>query len=317
METINLQDIFDDAEEVIANQQVIKELAHYTSIEVLQSIIHSIESSENNNDLVLWATDARNSNDTLELQEGYQFLIESLKSYELIAPEIPEFLRLSIFLTDAKNSEKYHIYEKEDFLSWFFEGIRTPYIISFSRKVDNLQMWQKPYGRAGAGCCLVFDFSRMNYDNSELCVNSPIPIYYKDRLGYLGITSALTTLIFDEYNHYLRKISGAENHDELLEHKLQTIDILFAFISTYIKSDKWHDEQEWRLMCSTNDEHSDCVKYDNNGRPFVEVSVLLICLKKVILGPKVSPTIVDECSRYARLLHLSPDDIIKSKEPLR
>lgn len=310
------QDMIDEAKEAIANQQEIKDLAHYTSVDVLRKMVHSIQCNEDKNHLVFRATSIRFTNDSKEIDEGYQFLIKTLVSLER-SSQIPEPLWLSTYLLDAEKSEKYHKYEKEDFFNWFYDGIRTPYIISFSRNVDDLKMWHKPYGRAGEGCCLVFDFSEMEYTNSQLSISYPSPVVYNNRIGYLNVTNEFLKAIYKEYKYYLGKTNGVKNLDDILDLKLQTIDSLCSFISSYIKNEKWHDEQEWRLVCTTNEEHSNYIKQDDTGRPYVEVPISLSCLNKIILGPKVEERIVSEFRNLANYWKLSPDNIYKSEEPLR
>lgn len=311
-----IHDMIDEINEAVANQQEVLEIAHYTSIEVLHNIIRDVKSSEDDSTLVLRATSALCTNDKDELKNGYDFLIETLKGLES-GSSIPEFLRLSDFLDDIKQSEKCKCYTENDLLNWFYGSIRTPYIIAFTKNIDQLHMWQKPYGRVGEGCCLVFDFAKMRYDNADIDINTPIAIVYSNRIGYLGTTKTFISLIFKEYNNYLKNVSGNSDKDFILDLKLQTIDVLCGFVSSYFKGEEWHDEQEWRLMCTIKDENSNYIKQDEKGRPYVELPIPLKCLNRIVLGPRVKTDIVDEIRRNANMLGLSSDDIIVSKTPLK
>ena len=230
---------------------------------------------------------------------------------------IPDSLYLSKFLDDAKQSEKYNSYKEKDFLNWFYGGVRTPYVIAFTRYIDQLHMWQKPYGRNGEGCCLIFDFANMKYDNADIDINTPLEIVYSNRIGYLGTINQINSLIFVEYNKYLGEVSSMDDKNKILNLKLQTIDVLCGFVSSYFKGEQWHDEQEWRLMCTTKDENSNCIKQDEKGRPYVEVPIPLKCLNSVVLGPKVNKDFIDIIKRNAYFLELSPENIIISNTPLK
>lgn len=311
-----IHNMMDEINEAVANQQEVSEIAHYTSIKVLHNIIRDVKSSEDNSTLILRATSALYTNDKDELKNGYDFLKDTLKKLEN-GSQIPESLRLSSFLDDTKQSEKYRRYTEKKFLNWFYDGVRTPYVISFTRYIDQLHLWQKPYGRTGEGCCLVFDFAKMKYDNADIDINTPLAIVYSNRIGYLETTKTFFSLIFMEYNKYLKNASGVNEKDCILGLKLQTIDVLCGFVSSYFKGEEWHDEQEWRLMCTTKDENSDCIKQDEKGRPYVEVPIPLKCLNRIVLGSRVKTNIVNEIKRNACILGLSPENIFISKTPLK
>ena len=315
--------MLDEVNEFLENQQetskAITSLAQYTSVDALRSITSNLVYKRNKTYFILRATNALYTNDRDELKHGYDFLITTLQQIEAnidSGSNCPESLYLSNYAKELSFSKKYQDISHEKIMEWFYSGIRTPYFISLTRKVDDLTMWNKSYGRNGEGVCIVLDFSKMEYQNTELIINAPMMIAYTQSVGYYQTTTTLMETIFKAYNSYLRGVRNIEKED-ILDLKLQTIESMCAFISSYFKGKQWHDEQEWRIMCTTIKEHATCIKYDNNDRPYVEVSIPLSCLKKIILGPKVDNSIVHEFKGNARLLGLSPEDVMKSEEPLK
>lgn len=91
---------------------------------------------------------------------------------------------------------------------------------------------------------------------------------------------------------------------------------LYAFVASYFKREKWHNQQEIRIMCTTKNEHPSCVMTDEKKRKYVEVPVPITCLKQVILGPKVHDSQV-ESIREKLVSFGYPKEVFKSKEPLQ
>ena len=176
---------------------------------------------------------------------------------------------------------------------------------------------QCPYARNGEGACLVFNFSSMNYSNDRLHIQSPFPIIYGKRLGYLGLKNKFFSLIWRELIDYCNKVEDVLDPDNITFYKLQTMESLYAFVSSYFKREKWHSQQEIRIVCTTNDEHPTCVKTDEKKRKYVEVPVPLTCLKQVILGPKVDDLYVKSVREILAPFGFCQDSIFKSKEQLR
>lgn len=311
----DIQEIQDIINEMELSQQPIKEIAHYTSIEALNGIINGIQTTEvSKTQLFLRATHIQETDDPEELQEGIDFLMEVLSVLE---EGLPEKFKLTNFMTDVKSSNRYKNLSEEDIKKWFFSGIRTPYIISFARYINQLAMWQSPYARNGEGACLVFNFSSMNYSNDQLDIQSPIPIIYGKRLGYLGYKNAFLNLIWKELIGYCNRVNNVSDIDAITLHKLQTIEPLYAFVASYFKREKWHNQQEIRIVCTTKDEHPSCVMTDEKNRKYVEAPVPTTCLKQVILGPKVHDSHVESIREKLAPLGFTSKEIFKSKEPLR
>lgn len=314
---LNLQDIQDLVEEIEMSQNNQKEFAHYTSVEVLEKLFASCNSSDKC--LIFWAFDARSTNDRDELKMGYDIVINHIKEIEdCLEGKVLDMYRLSNLKKMILHSPKYKNISLDNIKEWFYDGIRTPYIISLSKHIDKNHMWNTEYGNLGKGACLVFDFSKMNYHSSDISINSPLPVVYENRLGYLSIKNTLLRIIMYEYFEYINKVTQQDSIDKIIELEFQTLDVLCAFVSSYYKSEKWHTEQEVRIMCTTKKDNSNCVKYHKErGRAYVEVPIPLSCLKRIILGPRVDLCIVEKIKTYATELGLNPKNIYKSNEPLK
>lgn len=314
--TNHFNDLIGEIEEMNMNLLKNNLLAHYTSIDVLMHIINSIERSENRNTFVLRATNANQTNDCNELQVGYNFLMEIFSSFENIV-NLPEKMKITNWEKDITESKTFGIYTIEDYIRWFYDGCQKPYIISLSKRIDELDLWIKPYGRNGEGVCLVFDFSLMNYDNLDIDINCPFSIVYGKRLGYWQITSLFIRIIAFEFNCYLNSIAPHLDKEKMIECKLLSIKEICYFVSSYFKSEKWHEEQESRIMCTTKDENTRCVRIDEKSREYVDVPIPISCLKEIIIGPKVSDDIVKIVKSYSGVLNIPSCKIFKSKEPLK
>ncbi len=310
----HLQDVIDEINEADYCKQVISELAHYTSVEALCSILKSVFFVEGRSYLVLRATNALYTNDREELQVGYNFLIEYLKKLE---DGRPEKCQITNYLVDAKNSNRFKQYLETDYLNWFYSGQMTPYVISLSRIIDKVSMWKQEYGRGGNGVCLVLDMSTMEYKSDEIDINCPFPIVYGERIGYLKEKELFIKTIFHNYQDFLNIVRDIDDLDDIIELKLLAFRNLCSFLSSYFKSEKWHDEQEVRIMCTTKEENAQCVKHDENRRPYINVFVPLTCLKRIIIGPTVRNEIREEIMSKALRIGLTLNNIVVSQEPLK
>lgn len=317
MDTFSIQDIQEMLEEFDMCQNSHSEVGQYTSIKALHKIIEGIDVEKKS--LVLWATDARFSNDETELKEGYDFVLNIISKFdECLDSRIPAVYKLSNFEETMKHSENYSRISPCDIFKWFYDGVRTPFIMSFSKHIDKVRMWNTEYGHFGEGVCIVLDFSKMIYNNPVIDINSPFPIVYGNRLGNLPAKNQFIATILKEYVDYIKKVITEKNIDRIIEQKLQSLDVLFAFVSSYFKSEKWHYEQEVRMMCTTKEDNSIILKTDKDkGKMYIEVPIPISCIKKVIFGPRVKNDIVERFKTCSHLLELNPDNIFKSNEPLR
>ena len=310
----HLQDVIDEINEADYCKQVISELAHYTSVEALFSILQSVSCMDGCSYFVLRATNALYTNDKEELKVGYNFLIKYLKKLE---DGRPEKCQITNYLVDAKKSNRFKQYIETDYLNWFYSGQMTPYVISLSRIIDKVSMWKQLYGRGGNGVCLVLDMSTMEYKSDEIDINCPLPITYGKRIGFQKEKELFIMTIMHEYQDFLNLVRDIDDLDNIIELKLQAFCNLCSFVSSYFKSEKWHDEQEVRIMCMTKENNALCIKHDEKKRPYVNVFVPLTCLKRIIIGPTVRNEIREGIMSNALKIGLSPNNIVVSQEPLK
>lgn len=310
-----LQEIQDIIIEMELSEKPIKEIAHYTSIDALNSIIDGIQMQESSKAyLTLRATSALKTDDPEELQEGSEFLMDILSHLE---EDNPDKFRLSNYMNDVHNTQSLCHLSADDIRTWFLGGMRTLYIISFSRYIDQLSMWLLPYPKCGEGACLVFDFSLMNYSNDHLTIRPPFPIIYGKRLGYLNLKNGFLDLIWSEYGRYCKNVVSISEPEQITRYKLQALEVVYAFVTSYFKREKWHNQQEIRIMCTTLNDNPSCVMTDAKNREYVEVPVPITCLKQVILGPNVHDSQVGLIKEKLAPFGFITNDIFKSKEPLR
>ena len=313
MEKYSLQDIQEIVEESIVSNSNQKEYGHYTSVNALRKILNGY--NKGSKCIYLWATDARCSNDEFELQTGFDFLIDYIK---LLDNEINEKYRLSTFWKDIDKSKKYKGIDVQSIVNYFFEGSRTPYIISLSKYIDDLNMWKQIYGHGGEGACIEFCFSSADIIHPDLNITPPTTVAYIGRIGYLGTLNKLQNMVICEYIEYLANVEKISDIDSILKLKIQTLDLICSEVSSYIKSGKWHSEQEVRIVCNTKEEKSGIIKTDEcSKKRYIEVPIPISCIKRIILGPKVESSVLEEIKIVSHTIGVKPENVIKSNEPLR
>lgn len=313
MKEHSLQNIQELVEEIVVSNSDQKVFGHYTSTEVVLKVLKGYDTKSNC--IFLWATDARHSNDKHELQTGFDYLMNLVK---LLDSEIFEKYRLSTFWKDLANSEKYKDLSAQSIVNYFFEGSRTPYIISLSKYIDDLNMWKQMYGHGGEGVCIELDFFDADIIHPGLCINQPTTVAYIGRLGYLSTLNMLQNRVMYEYIEYIKNVANKSDIDDILKMKIQTLDLICSEVSSYIKDGKWHSEQEVRIVCNTKEDNSELVKIDESlNRKYVEIPIPISCIKRIILGPRVNNNILKEIQTVSYTIGINPEKIIKSNEPLK
>lgn len=313
MEKYSLQNIQEIVEESVLSNSNQKVFGHYTSVDALRKILKGY--NKDSKCLSLWATDARCSNDEHELQTGFDYLMDYIK---ILDSGVIEKYRLSEFWKDLDKSAKYNDITAQDIVNLFFEGSRTPYIISLSKYIDDLNMWKQIYGHGGEGVCIEFDFSNTDITHPDLYITQPTTVAYTGRIGYLNTLNMLQNRIIYEYVEYLNNVVKKSDTDDILSMKIQTLDIICSEVSSYIKNGKWHNEQEVRIVCYTKEDDSKIVKNDDSSyRRYVEVPIPVSCIKKITLGPKVNNNTLKEIQQVSHIIGLKSENVIKSNEPLR
>lgn len=184
-----------------------KKLYHYTSKNGFLGIIEN---------KTLWASGILYMNDEKEAYIPLENLFEILE--------------------EDKNVDIKERFEqiKNDFLDFYkaFIGFET-YVISFSEKKDDLNMW-RAYGDNASGICFEF--------NSESLLNA-----LRKNQKQNQIELSLEKCIYDkqEQKNKIQSLLDSAKEDNALDASL--FEKLLVF-STYFKHESFKDEQEWRII---------------------------------------------------------------------
>ena len=321
-----MKELMDLYEEIFEAQVKInrdsKEIAHYTKVDALESISKTMYVESNHYFINLWFTDAYDTNDKTEMSFGYDFMIQSFCAFESCLYNKDNRYIVTNYEEDLKKSEKYKNCTPEKIRYWLIHMEATPYIMSLTRKIDDLDMWNKSYGNGCDGVCLVFDFT--DFENSryqdDFLVHGPFSIIYGDRIGYLEEKNMLQKAVWHEYLRFMEDVSRLNDFDSILARKIMTMEQVCSIISSFIKGEKWHNECEERLVAHRHFLfQSDFPKpiKEYNGKKHIEISIPLSCLKRIIISPKADEDSIAKVKECAKKLHILPENIIISQEPIK
>lgn len=302
-------------------ERIVNELGHYTSINVLESIANSILKTDNNQYVVLRATDAFHTNDRDEIWEGYDYVMKILATIDNLAgDQIKAEYRLSGLFEDMKKSMRFKTYTTNQVKQWLLQEYSTPYVICFTSAIDRTKIWETGYGRNGKGICIVFDLTNVHRVQNGMFIHGPIKVVYNNSIGYANEKFLFEKVILKAYNDYYHDVSFITELDEIIEKKVQAVDQFCSLISSFIKNEEWSHEEEFRIAAirhnyPTSEKCS--IRKKEDGMAYVELKIPLSCLKKIIIGPRVDNNEVEKIMSAARSLGLLPKSVVKSKSPLK
>jgi hypothetical protein len=245
-------------------------LYHYTSMNILQSILERIhnEKKSNENCFVLRGTHIEFLNDVTEFKLTIKLLTEALQKYENSLPK-------------SKNK---HIASKlnPDYWKNFstLSGNTTlPFITSFSENPDSLPMWRM-YGHDGIGVAIGIE--RVNFTNSAYASKFENYTWVKCAYDLKLLEDILSKAAKDIYEMF--DINGSR----LVFKGFPNTTILSIWFSL-LKNSAFEYEQEWRLVkkYSKNEIEKKMKFQEKEGllKPFVEHFLPKKILKEVIIGP--------------------------------
>ena len=212
---------------------------------------------------------------------GWEVLLKNLKKYEeenaVLFNTSKKDIRLSAFMERVKNCDLWGLYQQH-----FYHREKTSFVISFSEKDDDLNMWSK-YGGRGSGVCLCFDESCLTSETKDFITYPLMSVAYINQAENNEITlKVLADIISIQYQTYLQ--SRGETDME----KIQSVGALLPIVGTYVKHNAYVDEKEMRLAILAK-HYNESVKFrvSNIGNiiPYIEVPVLKDSLKRIIIGP--------------------------------
>ena len=215
------------------------------------------------------------------------FLLNKLKLYET-EKKVPSDIRLSVYMEKIIKSSF-----SELFIQHFYNEDKTPFVISFSEKEDNLNMWSR-YGNKGKGICLCFDEDELIVDNKGLLLNT---VYINQNDNDKLSTIVLNQIIPNEYERYLNT-----SHND--KEKVISVGTMLPLLSAYIKDSTFVDEQERRFALMTHGKHE--LIYFRTSKlgniiPYIKVPIPKKSLKEIIVGPCIQP----ECAARGLLFELN------------
>lgn len=320
-----LEYILQEIEEMIDNQKELTEVGHYTGIDVLESIAKNYKKSKDKDNFVLWASSVYHTNDSREMHSGYDYVMGAFRDIETcLEGKVESKFRISTYLQDANNSDKFKHYSEDRFIDWMIRQDNTPYFISFTKLIDNLDMWIKSYGKEGKGVCLVFDFELLKEIQrpSGMLIHGPVSVVYGKRLGHFKTKNLFQKMVLYTFLDFIKQVYSLTNLDKIIECKIQAIDQICNIISAYIKDEEWHTEREVRLVAAQHhfpNGDVPIIKYKDVERknPYIEIKIPKNCLKKIFIGSRADKVDIEKVKKYANILGLSPENLIISKTPLQ
>ena len=318
-----LTDNLEITRNAIATYNTTNSIAHYTSIDVLKNIASGVYHNQGEYFINLRATDGSQTNDRGELMLGHDYLMETLYQLESINGYNEDKYRLSTYQENIKCLEKYKQYSDEEIGSslskLFFGGIRKPYIICFTTRIDDLNIWNSSYGNNGKGICLIFNFEKMKFDNPRILVNEPLRVVYGNDPGYLEERTILFKAIDTVYCEYVRTVETMSDEDAILQLKIAQIEVLCSFVSSYFKTEDWREESEVRIVCMLKHEmfNSEICYCEKTRKGYLNIPIPLSILKQIYIGPCVKTPQIKEIKECAKVLKVAPENVIISNKPLR
>lgn len=256
---------------------------HYTSLETFFAIMENYRRDKSA--LTFRASNIFNFNDPKEMEVGYEALKEVLPKYEADRG-ISEFLRLSAVYEDEDCEKKC----KEDYLKAKDKNVLefgiVPYTICFSLRRDYLPMWSL-YGKMGHGLCLKFDAYKMMTEQMLSDITPGIVAYNKK--SAVKLLKDDVGLFYFLYTNAINK-----NTDTSIEGKISGLATLCHCLSPFVKHKDYQYEKEFRLVYNkyygidfgnySAREHL-FSKPMYKVKPYINIPISPLSLKKVILGP--------------------------------
>ena len=314
-----VEDVIRTVEEKNFNSKV---FAHYTKVDAFLSIIGSLSQEGGQSYFNFWFTDAFCTNDPEELSLGYDFVIKSFSLIENCLYKKEDRYLVTNYEDELKRSQAFRNVDPAYIKNYFINKEATPYIMSLSRNIDNLDMWLKTYGNGGDGVCLLFDFTEMNKYRyqADFFVHGPFSVIYGDKVGYCKEKNMLQNAVWSEYVHYMKDIQDIDDFDTILCRKIKAIDEVCSIISSFIKHEDWSGECEERMVALR---HFIPVKEKLNvitsssGKKHIDIQIPLTCLKKIIIGPCVDEEYAIKVKESASSINISSENVVRSKTLLR
>jgi len=251
-----------------------KTLYHYTSVEVLYSILENIKKVE--------------TDDESEINSGYFFtmrgtditFLNDFSEFEILPRLLADAIRILEEKIDIAEKKNLSNYLSPDYLQKIanFFGMFSIHVFSFSENSDNLPMWTT-YGHDGKGVALGLDLNKLNIWCNTISIDRPMLVKCSyDQEKYNNLNQQLAKEIYNMFS---------ENNGKVTVNGIPNFDFLAQYFSS-LKNIAYEYENEWRLIKVASDYGGDNKKFhQRNGilKPYVELKIPLSSLKEIIVGP--------------------------------
>lgn len=188
-----------------------------------------------------------------------------------------------------------------------FAGYGTPFVISLSETKENISMWNM-YGDNGKGVCLEFDTQHLlnhfkiddDYNNTDQNI-SIRKCHYKKTDKFRALEQ-----------EFHKSANPQEPWNTQLFHQ-------YAIEAIALKSKAFKYEKEWRII-----KFSEQFKTRPSGvgiTPFINITIPMRCLKRIIVGPKAtaqSERLTDAWAyQYNHNFMTGEIEVVKSRLPFQ
>lgn len=285
---------------------------HYTPIEAFMKMLDGI----GNGKFKFHASSIFSLNDPSEMKYGYGEIMKKLPHIEA------EFSisNANYKLSEMWNKDKSYSYEEwyKIHLNKMKEYSQYPYVISYSRNRDNLQLWGM-YGDNGRGIALGFDlriyfFERLSQKGLRILDSTHLDfenIHSIDvEYGSMSMKSKLYFLVRGEYIKYLKEVQGITDKEEIVQKQLNALSRIMILVAPFVKHEAYEFEKESRII--QVHKNIEDIKFKPNVRggltPYIEVEIPTSYLKEVIIGPCCDFDLIKKCIEI-RLLQKGIGDV--------
>lgn len=245
-------------------------------------MIKNISRKGNDYYITFWASSIYAMNDPSEFTYGYNLLTETM------LPAIENELRIDD--DDMKLSKIWNQFSDVNPTNWsrklkdaIYESHQCPFIVSFSKKKDDLPMWNA-YSDKGKGVCLCFNDYDWSFKHNEVQL---LNVLHASEVSYGGIDESVKKVICKLYQDYYNQYRIISDRNQRACEMTKDLATLAVIASPYHKHEAYSYEDEARLIKFKDENHE--VKYrtskQGNIIPYIEVPTRLDYLNQVIVGP--------------------------------
>lgn len=252
-------------------------------------------------------------NDPQEFIRGRKIIDNILAKYEE-EHEIKTKNRISTALKEAFRSDSQFMSSRKIYEDILTNSLKTPFVLSFSAKKDDLPMWIK-YGNNGKGICLGFEEKIPKFERIDNITSTcPIAVEYSDRIeGNRPLQELLNTLFKECFLSIKKEEMGSS-----IATRLYCLGRLHTVLCPFFKNEKYKDEAEYRIVGGINS--LDCVEFRvKNGCiiPYVELPLSLNFLREIIIGPCCDDKAIKRNIEFILLKKNNSTNLEMNKTPIK